>query len=284
MSEKMVILGVDALLGSSVSITASSAVASMPATNILDHRPGVVWRATGASAETLTVDFGEEVDLDTLAVIGHNGSLDATVRVEIATDAGFATVLFDQTYELWPPVYGLGEGGLGNYFGGYVDPQELGAFVSLRAIRLGAVYSARYMRLTFTDTSSPISAIEVGKVMAGIGDQFASNFAHGWREDEVDRSVQRLTDGGALVVQERPIFPRLTVTLPNLRKSEAITTVKTLKRTNGRKRPVLVLLEPDASDSTIYRTSIYGMFSNYSETEYPRFDRAVWSFTVDGLV
>lgn len=284
MSEKMVILGVDVLLGSGVTITPSSEVATMESANILDHRPGVPWRASTAAGETLTIDFGEEVDIDTLAIIGHNGSLDAEVRIEISNDAGFASLLYDETAELWPPVYGLGEGGLGNYFGGYVDPAELGVFVSLRAIRLGAVYSARYLRLTFTDTNSPISAIEVGKVMAGIGDQFESNFGHGWEEDEVDRSVQRSTDGGALIIQERPTFPRVTVALPNLRKSEALTTVKTLKRTNGRKKPVLLLLEPDASPSTLYRTSIYGIFSDYSSTRYPRADRAIWSFTIDGLV
>ena len=75
-----------------VSVSASSAEAGMPAANVLDFRPGVPWRATSATAETLTVDFGEDVDVDTVAVVGHNGSLDATAALDLAADGDAALI------------------------------------------------------------------------------------------------------------------------------------------------------------------------------------------------
>jgi len=273
---------------SGVTVTASSAVAGMPAANILDFRPGVRWRAATATAETITVDFGETVDIDTFAVVGHNGSLDATVEAEIAEDgdAAFAAPVYTSpaAVELWPPVYGLGEGGFGKYFGGYVDPEELGVFVALAVERLGAVYSGRYLRLTFNDPSSAIGAFEAGVLMAGGATVLERDVAFGYELDEVDPSDQRRTDGGGMIVTARAITPRMRVTFPALSRSEALTVIPTLKRQVGRQRPILVSVDPAGSASTFYRSTIFGLVSSYTPTRFRAPDRAEVSMTIDGLV
>jgi hypothetical protein len=286
MTEKIAILAGDLVARSGTTVTASStASATVPASNVQNMRPGKAWRATGAAGETLTFDFGEASDVSAVAIVGHNGSLDGVWRVELSDASDFSVLVADSgELEMWPPVYGLGEGGFGDYLGGYVDPSELGVFVALSVWRAGAVYEARYMRLTLTDTGSPIGAVQVGAVLAGRELSFERNFAHGWTWDEVDLSQQVRTEAGGVIVQEAPVFPRLSFTLPALSKAEALTDVQTLRRAIGRRKPVLVMLAPDAEPARFYRQTIYGLISEASGIQFPRADRAVQAFTVDGLV
>lgn len=286
MTAKIAILADDLAARSTTTVTASTtASATVPAANVQNMRPGKVWRATGATAETLSFDFGVASDVSAVAIVGHNGSLDATWRVTLSDVADHSVALADSgELEMWPPVYGLGEGGLGDSLGGYVDPATLGVFVALSVWRAGTTYSPRYMRLTLTDGNSPIGAVEVGAVIAGRELAFERNFAHGWSWDEVDASQQHRTEGGSVIVQGAVVFPRLSFALPGLSKSEALTDVQTLRRSIGRRKPVLVMLEPEAAPSRFYRTTIYGLISDASPTAFPRVDRATQSFVVDGLV
>lgn len=283
----LILGGRDWVRRAGVTVTASSAAAGMPAANALDYRPGVPWQAATATAETLTVDFGENVDVDTVVIVGHNGSPDATVAAALAADgdAAFAAPVYSgAAVDLWPPVYGYGEGGFGYHFKGYADPDDLGVYVSASAIQLGAVNRGRYLRMTFNDPSSPIGAMRVGALMAGVGTAFARNFAFGYTIDQVDPSEQTRTDGGGVIVSARAIFPRVTVTFPALSKSEGLTLAQDLGRRVGRQAPIFLALDPAASAATFYRTSIYGVVSQSSGVRFIGPDRATLSLTIDGLL
>lgn len=270
-----------------VSVSASSAEAGMPAANVLDFRPGVPWRATSATAETLTVDFGEDVDVDTVAVVGHNGSLDATAALDLAADgdAAFASPVYaGSAVDLWPPLYDFGDGPYGYNFDGYASPDELGAYVPLSVIQLGAAYTGRYLRMTFNDPSSAIGKFQAGTLMAGQATAFERQYSHNFEIEQVDESDQRRTDGGGLIITARPIYPRFRVSFNSLSKSEALTTMQTLLRLRGRQRPVLFSLDPTASAATFYRQTIFGVISRASPIAFPRHDRARVSLTIDGLI
>ncbi|MEQ9330260.1 hypothetical protein [Thalassobaculum sp.] len=287
MAEKIAILAIDELQKSGVTVTASTTASSslMPASNVTDYRPGKVWRATGASAEWLQVDHGSSVYTDTVAIIGHNLSLAGTVRVRRSNDPAFASSIYDSgVLDIWPPLYGLGEGGLGRYLGGYVPPGDLGVVLPVRVVYLGAAYGGRYTRVDLSDSNSPIGAVEAGVLMAGVRETFAYNFGHGWQADVVDPSEQFETDAGGTLVLPRTPYDQLSLPFRRFTRSEALTRISTIKRVNGKRKPVLVQLFPDAAPALLYRTTYYGLLSGWSGSEFQAHDVAAQSFTIRGLV
>lgn len=286
MAEKVSFLAIDDLQKSGVTVTASStASALMPASNVQDYRPGVVWRATGAAAEWLLIDHGANAYVDTVAVVGHNASLYGKLRVRRGPDPAFATHTVDTAeFDIWPPLYGRGEGGRGRYRGGYVPPGELGVVLPVRTVHLGAVYEGRYTRIDLADTGSPIGAIEAGVVMAGVRESFLYNFSNGWQADVVDPSEQFDTDAGGTLVLPRTPYDELVLPFKGFTRSEAITRISTIKRVNGKRKPVLVELFPDAPAALRYRTTYYGLFTSWTPSTHLAFNTASQSFTIKGLL
>src|SRR5262249_17409855 len=62
-------------------LAASSQVATLPVTNLQSMPPKRKWRASGAAAEYIELDFGTGVAANGLALIGHNLTGSATIRV-----------------------------------------------------------------------------------------------------------------------------------------------------------------------------------------------------------
>lgn len=265
MAEKGLFLYDNTLWRPGVTLTASSE--ALPVSRLLDYRPGRKWRATGDTAEWVKVDHGAVVDIDTVFVYAMNAtnqpSLDATVRVRISANADMSSPLFDETFEIWPPVTGYGDlYGIG--YGGYPVLSAFAAFTQRRLIRLGAMYSARYLRLDFADPSNPSGYIEVGIVMAGQGYQPTRNFTFGWDVDHDDPSEQDETDGGAVLITARPSARVLSLAMGKIPLGEALGYVDDMKRIVGRKRPLLFAPFPDGSLNRIYRTTIYGVVKTWA--------------------
>lgn len=286
MGEKLSFLAIDALQRSGVTVTASStASALMAPENVRDYRPGAVWRSTGIGAEWLLIDHGASVYVDLVAVIGHNHSLFGRLRVRRSDDVTFASHSVDTgEFDTWPPLYGRGESGRGLYRGGYVPPGELGLVLPVRTVYLGAPYAGRYTRIDMSDAGSPIGAQEVGVVMAGVRESFEFNFSHGWQADVVDPSEQFDTDAGGTLVLPRTPHDELVLPFKRFTRSEAVTRISTIKRTNGKRRPVLVELFPDAELPLRYRTTYYGLFRDWSSSTFTHTDVAVQAFTIKGLI
>ena len=256
MAEKGLWLYDNTLWRTGAALTASSA--ALPVARLLDYRPGRKWRATGKAAEWIHVDHGDDVDIDTIFLYAGNFGLGDTVRIRISANSDMSSPVYDQTVEVWEPVYGYGVN-FGLNYGGYPNLTDFAAFTQRRLIRLGAVYSKRYLRIDFAAPDNGDTYVEAGIVMAGIGYQPSRNFLFGWDVDHDDPSDQEETDGGSVLITARPSARVLNVTMGNLPLDEALTQVDDMKRIVGRKRPLLFVPFPDGDVSRIYRTSIYGV-------------------------
>ena len=286
MPEKMLILGVNLLFSNDAyAISSSSEVGNMVDDNVANQRPGKPWRADTATAEYVRIDAAAEIAIDTAAIIGHDASLSGMVQITITNNSDFTDDgTYQETHDIWPPIYGLGEGGLGQYLGGYVDPAENDAFVAVSPIRLTSQVAGRYIEFRFTDTGHVTGKMTVGAVMAGIGKQYVRNFGYPYDLGEVDPSDHIVTDGGAVIVDEKPNYTKFVITLPAMSKSEALTDMRTMQRLSGRKKAILVVLFPDASVSEIYQTSIYGLVESASLIRHYGTDRASVQLTIRGLI
>jgi hypothetical protein len=67
--------------------TASGTATGFPVTNVQEQRLSVRWRSVTATAQSVVIDFGTAVTIDTAAILGHNISSGAsTISVLTASD------------------------------------------------------------------------------------------------------------------------------------------------------------------------------------------------------
>jgi hypothetical protein len=256
---------------SGVSITASSAAAGLPVSNLLDMRPKKIWQATGAASEWVNFDAGagNQFDIDTIGLVAFNNDVDGSVRIQIGDDPTYAVTALDQTFEMWPPVWGLGDQ-FGYYFGGYPALSAFAQYTYFRVIQfLDALgnrlqYSGRYTRRTFTNPTLAAGVQQLGRDMSGVAYQPSRNFQYGWKIEWIDPSQVKRTDGGGVVANRKPKYRRITIQLGTraLPLKEALNYANTMIRIIGNTRPVLVVLFPQASTDQLYQTSAYCLLTS----------------------
>lgn len=239
-------------------VTLTASTQRLAVSNLLDYRPGRKWSPTGKAAEWIHVDHGADVEIDTILLYAGSFVLGSTVRVRISNNADMSSPVYDQTPEIWPPVYGFGIN-YGFSYGGYPNLTAFAAFTQRRLIRLGAVYTGRYLRLDFADPDNPLAYFDLGIVMAGMGWQPSRNFRFNWDTGHEDPTEHHDTDGGDVLIHAKPSHRVLSVAFGNLELDEVLAQGDDMQRIVGKKRPVLFVPFPDGSLNRIYRTSIYGL-------------------------
>ena len=215
-------------------VSASSAVGSLPASNVKDFDLARVWRATSNSA-SLFADVGGLLTLGVVAALSSNATLGDTFRVRASTTD--ATCVSNLSYDSGTlpgidPVWGQ--------FVHFVNPQV----------------PYRYLRLDITQQEP----VEVGRLVAGEAwrsDRHMSLVAPPeslWRDD----SRWTYSIGKNLFVDSLPPQRGWRFTVRGVNDSDKIGQVDELNRLRGRRRDVLVCV--DAASSNLGRDTIWGIF------------------------
>lgn len=169
-------------------LTASSAVATLPAANLQDVQRKRVLRSIGVGTWTVTIDFGESIYRTCMALINHNFTFAATVRVQASDAADFGTLLKNDLYNVWEDIIGYGEGGMGVHgYGGAILESERKLFAPepIRIIYFepeeGADHvKARYWRWEFEDAANPDDYFEIGRAYLCLYDAYGKQFSWSW--------------------------------------------------------------------------------------------------------
>lgn len=136
-------------------VTASSEEGLLTANHVQTPRPEQVWRATGDTAEWLAWDFGEDVIVEALALVAHNLSATATLRLRLAASEADVTAApgFDSTVtSAWP-------------YTGKPDELDWQSYFSLLLAANGTGY--RYGRLDIADASNADGYVQAGRLFVG---------------------------------------------------------------------------------------------------------------------
>ena len=133
-----------------------------------------------------------------LALIQHNLSYDGVITLQAGSAPGTSD-LMDQAYPAWEPLFGLGEGGLGQYgLGGYLTPEQVQTFFpagTLRIIYFDEV-RARYWRLLLEDADNPNGYLQAGRVILDFYRQSSRMVASGMKITAQDPSKVSYSKGG----------------------------------------------------------------------------------------
>ena len=174
-------------------LTASSQVSTLPVQNLQDPMRELVWRSEGLTNISVTANLGTPSDPDdlrppvqALALLNHNLTADAKVRLQASLSPEFCSLLLDEEFDAWGYIAGAGEGGAGGPFlaGGKLANAHR-SFYTPSPLRV--VYPVKndleakgYWKIAFTDPGNPDGYIQMGRIFLTFYDDFKSDWAYPW--------------------------------------------------------------------------------------------------------
>lgn len=226
--------------------TASSEVATLPATNLASAIRKKVWRATGKTSEWVKVDLGAAQAIDAVALISSNLSAGATITIEANTIDDFVTPAFSTTLTPWAAT-----------------------LTNVMVKFLAATQTFRWWRIVLADAGNAAAFVEIGVVVLSPILAFA-DAPQLLRYQIVDPSPVVYSPGGTPFTWE--LDPYAVVELPYrfLAESLAFGDFQTAVRFAGRKLDLVLSLFPDgpSADDVSKATNLYGRLVELPPLEY----------------
>lgn len=163
-------------------VTASSAAAGHPASELTSPRLSRTWRSVAGalSGVTLRLDYGVAVPIDAAVIVGANFTTDATRRVRFGTTAGASD---------------LGEIASGPAFdAAWAGPRTYAPPWGRMVVALPpARITARHVEFLITDAANPDGQLRAAYAFAEEAFPFTQSFNAGWR-----RPDEPLVEGAGL--------------------------------------------------------------------------------------
>lgn len=204
-------------------LAASTAASGYPATNVQDKLRKRCWRTTDVSGETLTIDMGEAVYCNALALINHNLTCSGAITIEASNLASFATLLLDQDEDACHEIIGYGEGGYGMAGYGGAIPEALRPIYDpepVRVIYLDEAVAARYWRITLTDAGNSAGYLEVGRIFLCLYEEFSRLISYDSEYGGLDESQSMRSLGGQLWIDRVPLVRTVNLVWKAFRKED----------------------------------------------------------------
>lgn len=221
-------------------VTASTAETLLPAANLQDPDPRILWRST-ASPASIFVDMGSSLAVHCVAIMRCNLDAASTFRVRVSVaDPTAATNVHDST--------ALASG---------LDPNYPTLVYAIDSAATG-----RYVRIDLTQ-ASPLP--EAGRLFVGRLWSPSSNMQFGWRPVSRDPSVRTRSAGQAIFIDAKTRERGYRFRLAGLTEDEGFDELEEINRLNGSKHDLLVIRDKDSSD--LGRDTIWGLLEDVIEYE-----------------
>ena len=178
-------------------ITASSAEAAAPPSNLQNKFRGKTWQSIGCASEYVDVDLGQERSINALALVNHNLSYDAVLQVSLGSSQGAADV-GEGSFPAWAPLFAFIDS-IPHGYGGFVSDLEAERLYwtgHLRLIYFEESLGAPWLRLGITDPGNAAGFLEAGRLLAGTYVAAAKQPNVGTGNRPVDPSVTTYSKGG----------------------------------------------------------------------------------------
>lgn len=251
----------------------------LPLENLQSRHYWLAARSKGASLDSTQwrMDFGQERNLRCIAVLRHNLSRTARIRVQLGSEE-WGSDRFDS---MWQPVWRMTfDGDLlewesNSYWEGSVDDPF--AFVGSNFaafIVLPDWINARHVRIQIDDRSNASGFVQIGQLFVGGGFQPFYNPDYGLKDGLTDKSEVERTSHGYAFFDTREKLRNVKFLLDALSLTEGDVVYEMLRR-QGVTKQVLYLPYPDDQQRT-QRYGFLGRFEELSALDYPRYgDRSV---------
>lgn len=211
-------------------LTASSEAAGYPGVNTQHAHLSKVWRTTGKAAEWIKINASAAVSADSIAIVAHNLSASAVVKVQGNATDSWATPALDRN-------------------GNPLDPIIFVPFT---------LQSLQWWRVYIEDTSNPASYLQVGRVFLCARWEAVEYIDAGFKPNVEDSSIfvesisgQRFSDLGT----RRRVYSFSMGTM----KDETKESLETIAASARESEPVIV--EPADGIDRLYATMKQPVFT-----------------------
>jgi hypothetical protein len=233
--------------------------ASLPLTNLINRHPKKFARSTSAaSANTkFILDLQRLAPVSIFALLNHNLSVNATVRIRASVNSDLSSPLVDVTINraVGQVVWGSLPWGGFPWDGVGADVQPGGQVTFYLA---PAAVQVRYIGVDIVDTGNSAGYVQIGRFLADQPFVPATGVEWGAGLSFIDLSRHSRSDDGTLYSDIKSKYRRFTATLGWLTEGEGYGAIYNLQHMVGTTGGVLVIQDPDDAASVIERRMIYG--------------------------
>lgn len=235
-------------------LSGGSWLSALPLANLQNRQVQKVTRSSGvtAAATQFTADLQSPRPVGVVALVVHNMGVDSKVRVRGASDAGFASVVYDSGFvSVWPTgviPQDLLEWEEDNFWLATLTPEQRAGFQSPYIHRLPNVTTARYWRVEVQDTSNPAGYVQIGRLFMARGWEPTTNFSYGAGLGYQDPTLVDTSLSGAEFFDVRAKNRVFTFELEYISETEAYGYVLELQRLAGISGEVLVMPDGGANE------------------------------------
>lgn len=229
-------------------------LASLPLANLQSRLVQRVARSSGATlaATKFDIDLGSAKQTGVVALVAHNFSVVAKVRIRGDDAADFATPVYDSGWvDVWPAgmiPQSLLEWEDDNFWLGTLSQNARAGYQSPYIHVLPTAQTLRYWRVEVDDTTNADGYIQIGRLFISPSWRPVVNYALGAELSFRDTSPIETSLSGAEYFDVRGKAREFGFTLEGLTESEAYDNVLQMQRLIGVSGEVLQI--PDTEDTT----------------------------------
>lgn len=248
-------------------VTVSSAATDHSGDQTLSSQLSRTWRSTGLSGVFLSGYLGGAYHIGAVALVAHNLTPSATVRVRISEVSTFATTVLDRTQNVWDRFYTdaeMSKGKNDEFFG----PNGIPIQGTIDNILQNPIFfltfpelTGTYVRFDFTDASNPDGYIEAGAVYVGPLKTVDPGVSYGWqlRRDHIVR-IPAASNGE---IWSGSVFKRthLSGQVTGQNENDSRDLWYWISFMRGQTRPLLIIWRDDLGSVKFYST-LWAKFSS----------------------
>jgi hypothetical protein len=265
-------------------------LASLPANNIKNNRLSKVARSSNAliTSTILNLDLGASpVSVGCIALVVHNLSTSAKVRIRGDDAADFATPIYDSGWiDVWPAgviPQELLEWEDDNFWLGTISQNAIAGYRAPYTHYLPAAQTLRYWRIEMDDTGNTDGWLQVGRVFIGKVWAPAYNMKYGVTFGYTDATVSETSLTGEEFFDVRSRTREHKFELGFLSKEEAFSHVLAMQQQLGTSGEMLISQDRDDA-ANVPRTCFLGRMKSISPITSPNCNIWTTSFEIKEIL
>lgn len=262
---------------------------TLPLGNLQNRRLSRVARSSNAlsASSTFDIDLGKARAIGVLALVVHNLSVSATVRVLADDAADFATPIYDSgAVAMWPAgtiPQSLLEWEDDNFWLGTVSQEAVAGYQAPFIHLLSAAQTARYWRVQIADTSNPDGWINMGRLYIANTWTPTANFNFGAGIGFDDASVFEASLTGEEFFEQRKRRRKFSFSLGDLSESEGYSYALEIDRMAGTTGEVLVVADPEDATNGVKRNFL-GRITSLSSLVYANYQQMSKNYEISEIL
>ena len=229
-------------LSDNATLTGSTALGDNTVNKLQKMQQFRIFR-TGLSSPYIAIDFGTAIEIDFIALAGHNGTSSGTVTIKAgATDAVSDYTLSNQDFITGP---------------------DLGYDKNLFAVKLATAQTYRYWRIEISDAGNPDGFLDLARLYMDKAFVPDINASYGAEIGFIDPTTIKRTISGAGIPLRRKKLRQARFSFDFLKETESFGKLYDFDMDRGVSKDVLYIHDMD--DTTHFqRRYVYGIMEELS--------------------